>query len=207
MNTRRFSHGLICALATAFFAACGGEQPQPESPPPPTPAAPEPPASPAANPSGDPAAMAPSTPSEPPKKVEAPKPNKEKIIGKWSQDFSGDVKTAAEDDAKKKAGKDEKKLADLLKKAEDGTTKHWMENTADTHTEYDGDKVVHKGKYEVVKDEGTTLVVKAVGKDEITKKEMPGEMTLTFVDDNTIQMKEPGAKDPAKAKTFVYKRK
>ena len=206
MNTRRFSHGLMLTLATAFFAACGGEQPKPESPPPPTPAAPEPPAA----PSADPATAGPSgsaTPAEPPKKVEAPKPNKEKVIGKWSQDFSGDVKTAAEEDAKKKAGKDEKKLADLLKKAEEATGKHWVENTADTHTEYEGDKVLHKGKYEVVKDEGSTLVVKSVGKDEITKKEMPGEITLTFKDDNTIEMKEPGAKDPAKAKTLVFKRK
>src|SRR5262245_41791089 len=128
MKTRRFSHGLMLTLATALFVACGGEQPKPESPPAPTPAAPEAPAAPSADPAtAGPAAS--SAPAEPPKKAEAPKPNKEKVVGKWTQDFSGDVKTAAEEDAKKKAGKDEKKLADLLKKAEKTTNKHWVENT------------------------------------------------------------------------------
>jgi len=194
----------ILALSTAMFAACGGDPPQPETPPPPEPAAPEP------TPAADPAPADPGAGADAPKKVEAPpaKPNKEKIAARWSFDFSGEAKTLAEEDAKKK-NKDEKKQAEALTKAEAAYTKKAVEFAGDTVTVYDGDKAIKKSKYEVVKDEGSTLVIKLVGKDEITKKDnaAAGEMTISFKDDTTIEMKDPADKDQAKAKMIVLKRK
>jgi hypothetical protein len=196
----------VLALSTAMLAACGGDPPQPETPPPPAPAAPEP--TPAAEPApADPGAAA---GAEAPKKVDAApaKPNKEKIAARWSFDFSGEAKTLAEEDAKKKS-KDEKKQAEALTKAETAFTKKAVEFAGDTVTVYDGDKAIKKVKYEVVKDEGSTLTIKFVGKDEISKKDMATapEMTISFKDDTTIEMKDPVEKDQAKAKMIVLKRK
>ena len=122
--------------------------------------------------------------------------------GKWGFDLmSSDPGKKAEEDIKKKAGKDEKKLAELTKKITDDAAKEWIEISADTYTSYVGDKVVNKAKFEVAKEDGKDVHVKQVGKDEITKKEMKDEMVITVVDDNTIQMKDP------KKGVLVFKRK
>src|SRR5262245_60400061 len=189
MKIRRLSLALSFT-AMRLLAACAGAAPPPAAPPRPPPAAPA--APPPATPSATPEAKAPETP----KKEEPPpppaKPNKEKIQGKFGFDFMGsDPGKKAEEDAKKKAGKDEKKLAEMMKKAQDEAGKEWIEMTADTYTSYVGDKAVYKAKYEVVKEEGNTITVKQVGKDEIAKKEMKDPMVLTLVDDNTISMKDP----------------
>ena len=194
----------VLALSTAVFAACGGgEPPPPETPPPPAPAAPEP--APAAEP-----APSPTAPADAPKKVETPpaKPNKEKIAARWSFDLSGEAKTAAEEDAKKK-NKDEKKQAEALTKAETAFTKKAVEFSGDTVTIFDGEKALKKMKFEVVSDQGSTLTIKFVGKDEVTKKDVSKEpeMSINFKDDTTIEMKDPTEKDAAKAKTIVLKKK
>jgi hypothetical protein len=136
-----------------------------------------------------------------------PKSLKERIVGVWVLDFSGDVKTTAEADAKKKAGKDEKKLADLMKKAEETAAKEKVESTGDTMILWDGDKTTSKAKYEIVKEEGNTLTLKRVGKDEISKKDVAAtEIVITFKDETTIELKDPKEKDAKKAKLLVFKK-
>src|SRR5262245_30667547 len=196
MNTRRLSFGLMFTFATAF-AACGGEAPPPETPPPPPPAAPEPAAGgaePAAAGAGAPEAAAPKKEEAP-----APKPGKDKIQGKWGFDFSGEVRAKAEEDAKKKAGandKDGKKFQDLMKKEEEKRAKNHIELTADTLILYDGEKPTAKIHYDVGNDAGSTLTIK-LGKDEVSKKDHKGkELTITFKDDNTISV--PDLKDDKK---------
>ena len=199
MNTRRLSFGLMFTFATAL-AACGGEAPPPETPPPPPPAAPEPPAASAEPASAGPGAEGPGA-GKKEEPAPAPKPAKDKVQGKWGFDFSGEVRAKAEEEAKKKAGandKDGKKFQDLMKKEEDKHAKQHMEVTADTWTVFDGDKPVMKVKFEVGKDEGNTLTIK-MGKDEVTKKDYKGqELVVTFKDDNTISVPDPkDAKKPA----------
>lgn len=203
----RFAYPLAFTLMASLVAACGGSDVQPETPPPADP--PPAPVEPAAPAPAEPAAAAPA-PAEPaPKKEEAPapKPLKERLVGVWVLDFSGEVKTAAEADAQKKAGKDEKKLAELMKKAEESTAKQKVENTADTIALWEGDKVTSKAKYEIVKEEGNTITVKRVGKDEISKKDAPAaEVAITFKDDNTIELRDLKEKDAKKAKLLVFKK-
>jgi hypothetical protein len=179
---------LTCAFATVL-PACGGDAPPPETPAQPAgDAAGAPP--PAAG-SGQAAATPP--PAEPPKAPE--KPAKEKIVGKWQFDLAGsDPGKKAEEDAKKKAGTDEKKLAALLKPLQDSAAKEWIEFSADTYTSYVGDKAIFQMKYEVAKEEGNTVYQKPVGKDLISKKDVPqpkDPIAVTVVDDSTIQMKDP----------------
>jgi hypothetical protein len=200
-------------------AACGGGEtppadsaPQPidnaTTSPAPTPQpATTPPATDAAPTQAAPAAAAPQAAAP-----AAPKPGKERIVGKWQFDFSGEARAAAEADAKKKAGKDEKKLADLLKEVEAAAAGEWIEFTGAPDAQYIShvtekggkDKVVLQVKYEVAKDENGTLVMKPAGKDEVSKKDMPKdlEIPVTFKDDNTIEMK-----DPKKKMTLIFKRK
>jgi hypothetical protein len=212
MAKRHLSLALVSTIALLGVACGGGETPQPEmvtpppadtaaktdtAPPAPTPAAPE------------------TTQATPPKAAEAappapaPKPGKELIVGMWQFDFSGEPRAAAEAEAKKKAGKDEKKLAALMKETEEAAAGEWIEFTADamyiSHiTEKGKDKVILKVKYEITKDEKGTIVMKPAGKDEISKKEMPKdvEIPVTFKDDKTIEMK-----DPKKKMTLIFKRK
>ncbi|MDI3291263.1 hypothetical protein QHF83_48590, partial [Polyangium sp. 15x6] len=148
-------------------------------------------------------------PAPAPEPAPAPKPGKERIVGQWQFDFSGEPRAAAEADAKKKAGKDEKKYAALLKEIEDAAAGEWIEFTADSMyvshvTEKGKDKVILKVKYEVVKDENGAVVMKPAGKDEISKKEMPKELeiTITLKDDKTLELV-----DPKKKMTLVFKRK
>jgi hypothetical protein len=175
---------MLSVAVLSFAAACGGDAPPPETPP-----APPPEAEPAAaNP-----APAPPPPAAPKKEEPPPVPAKQKIQGKWAFDLMGsDPGKKAEEDAKKKGGKDEKKVAALMKKIQDDAAKEWVEFSTDTYTSYVGEKPVFKVKYEVAKEEGTNLHLKAVGKDEVSKKAVPAadaEMPVTLVDDNTLQMK------------------
>lgn len=207
MKIRSLSYSLAFALTASLAAACGGSDVQPETPPPAEPPpAPVEPAKPA--PAETQAAVTPPAPAEPPKEVApAPKPLRERLVGVWVMEWSGDVKTAGEAEAKKKAGKDEKKLADLLKKAEEAAGKEKVEHTGDMMIRSQGDKTLSKVKYEVVKEEGNTITLKRVGKDEVSKKDAPaGEVVITFKDDNTFEVKDPGEKDAAKAKLLVFKK-
>ncbi|MFT3771710.1 MAG: hypothetical protein QM820_40385 [Minicystis sp.] len=55
-------------------------------------------------------------------------------------------------------------------------------------------------------DDPTTLTIK-LNKDDVAKKDLKGaEITITFKDDNTFEVKDPFAKDPEKAQTLVFKR-
>jgi hypothetical protein len=209
-NWRKSSYTVVFALSAAVMVGCGGAEA--ESPPPtlPPPAPAEPATPPAAATPPAEAAKAP----EPAKKEEpppppAPKPLKERLVGVWQPDFSGEVKTAAEADAQKKAGKDEKKLADLMKKAEEAHGKNKIETTGDTLVLWEGDKTVSKAKYEIVKEDAATntIVVKRVGKDEVSKKDAPAaEISITFKDDNTVEIRDLKEKDAKKAKLITYKK-
>ena len=139
----------------------------------------------------------------------APKPGKEKIVGKWQFSFEGDVKAKAEEDGKKKFAKekDTKKFDAYMKDVEAEAAGEWIEFTADTYTshvtEKGKDKVVLEVKYEIVKDDNTTLMTKA-GKDKpkVGKIDPKVEITTTFKDDSTIEMM-----DPVKKVKLVFKRK
>jgi len=209
MVMRRFS--LVSLLTLGLLAAACGSPPPPEPPPSAPATPPAEPAAPATPPPTDQAAPGadaakPAEPAAEP--APAPKPAKEKIVGQWQFDFSGEPRGAMEADLKKKAGKDDKKFEQLMKEAEEAAKGEWIEFTPDGNyvshiTEKGGkDKVVAKIKYEVVKEEGSTLTMKGVGKDEISKKEMKDEVAIFFKDDNTIEMKDPKSK-----RTLVFKRK
>jgi len=208
----------LMSLVVLGVAACGGgETPPADTPPQPTDNAttspaptPEPAAAPPATDAAPTQAAPPATPQA--AAPDAPKPGKERIVGKWQFDFSGEPRAAAEADAKKKAGKDDKKFADLMKEIEAAAAGEWIEFTGAPDTQYVShitekggkDKVVMKVKYEVAKDENGTLVMKPAGKEEVSKKDMPKdlEIPVTFKDDNTIEMK-----DPKKKMTLIFKRK
>ena len=93
-----------------------------------------------------------------------------------------------------------------MKKVEEAAAGEWIEFADSFYvshvTEKGKDKVVLKVKYDVVKDENTSLTMKPNGKDEISKKELKDEVTVTFKDDDTISMVDPGKKI-----TLVFKRK
>ena len=98
------------------------------------------------------------------------KPGKEKIVGKWQFSFEGEPKAKIEEEAKKKFAKekDTKKFDAFMKQHEEEAAGEWIEFSADTYTSHvtdkGKDKVVLEVKYEIVKDDNTTLVTKA-GKD------------------------------------------
>ena len=139
----------------------------------------------------------------------AAKPSKERIVGKWQFSFEGEPKAKAEEEGKKKFAKekDSKKLDAFMKEQEDAAAGEWIEFTADTYTshvtEKGKDKVVLEVKYEVVKDDNTSLTTKA-GKDKpkVGKIDAKAEITTKFRDEDTIEMK-----DPVKGITLVFKRK
>ncbi len=204
MNNRRLSYGLLLALSTALVAGCG-EPAAPEVPPQPS-AAPE---APAAPPSAAAVVAPPPAPAAPePAPAPPAKKAKEKWIGKFAQDFQGEVKDAFEADATKKYAKekDTKKHDEAAKKVIETLAQNTIENTADTHTFSVKGKPVHTIKFEVAKDEVNTLTLK-LGQDSTAKKDLKGaEITITFTDDNTFSLKDPFAKDPTKAQTLVFKR-
>jgi len=207
MNNRRLSYGLLLALSTALMAGCG-DPVTPEVPP-------QPSASPTDAPSAPPAATmdAPAPTMAATTEVAAPPPpaakaNKEKFMGKFAQDFQGEVKDAFEASAKTKYAKekDSKKHDAAMKAIVDSLALVTIENTADTHTFSVKGKPAHTIKFEVAKDESNTLTIK-LGKDATAKKDLKGaEITITFTDDNTFSVKDPYAKDPKKAQTLVFKR-
>ena len=204
MNNRRLSYGLLLALSTALMAACG-DPVTPDVPPQPSAAPTDVPAAPTA------AIPAPTTtaPAEPAPPPPAPvKTAKEKFLGKFAQDFQGEVKDAFEADATKKFAKekDSKKRDAAMKTLVDSLAQTTIENTADTHTFSVKGKAVHTIKFEIAKDEPSALTIK-LNKDETTKKDLKGaELTITFTDDNTFSVKDPFAKDPKKAQTLFFKR-
>ncbi|WP_170229420.1 hypothetical protein [Polyangium fumosum] len=211
MVKRQLALVLVSTMALLGVACGGGEIPQADTPPPPPPAETTPPPA-ETTPPPAPTAAAPApeaAPAPAPEPAPAPKPGKERIVGQWQFDLSGEPRAAAEAEAKKKAGKDEKKYAALIKETEDAAAGEWIEFTADSMyvshiTEKGKDKVILKVKYEVAKDENGAIVMKPSGKDEISKKEMPKdlEIAVTFKDDKTIELK-----DPKKKMTLVFKRK
>ena len=118
------------------------------------------------------------------------------------------MKDAFEADAAKKFAKekDTKKHDEAAKKVIDTLAQNTIENTADTHTFSVKGKPVHTIKFEVAKDEPSSLTIK-LGQDSTAKKDLKGaELTITFTDDNTFSVKDPYAKDPTKAQTLVFKR-
>jgi len=138
----------------------------------------------------------------------ATKPAKEKWVGKFAQAFDGQVKDEweAANKAKFAKEKDTKKHDEAAKKQADEVAQVTIENTADTHTFSVKGKAAHKIKFEIGKGDDSTLTIK-LGKDEAAKKDLKGaELSITFKDDNTFEVKDPFAKDPKKAQTLVFKR-
>jgi hypothetical protein len=200
MNQHRILFGVGFTLAALGLSACGGSTELPPTAPPVAEA-----------PSAAPAAVAPvaTTPPEvtPEPVAEAPappKPAKERIVGQWQFDFTGEARAKAEEAAHKKAGKadkDNKKFDAAMKALEAEAATEWIEFTADsTYVSYVGEKPVVKVKYEIAKEEGDTVTMKPTGKDEISKKELKVEIPVTLKGD-TLEMKDP------KKGVLVFKRK
>src|SRR6202044_3674404 len=104
MKKRPLPYGLLVTLAAAMMAACGGDADQPAVPAQPT-AAPADTGAPVAT--AEPAPAPPPT-AEPAPPPPPPKPAKDKWAGNYVEDFSGDVKDAADAAATKAAGKNDK---------------------------------------------------------------------------------------------------
>jgi plastocyanin len=207
MNKRRFSYGLLVTLAAALIGGCDSTPPA-ETPAQPTAApadtgAPAPTQTAAAEP--PPAETA--KPAEPP--PPPPKPAKEKFIGKFTQDFSGDVADAAGATAQKAGGakKDQKKIDASLEKQKKAfmDAGSSIEVVGGTITWTLKGKAAHTIDFEVAKgDDPSNLSVK-FNKD--NKKPIKGgakEVSITFKDDSTFEMVDPfAAKDPKK---LVFKK-
>lgn len=207
MNMRRLPF-LMLLSASALAVACS-DPPPAENPPQPT-SEPAPSAAPTAAETAAPTA-APVETAAPTAAAEAlppPRPAKDKIVGQWQFSFEGEPKAKAEEEAKKKfpKDKDQAKRDDHLKKVAEAAAGEWIEFVDGYYvshvTEKGKDKLVAKMKYDVVKDENTSITMKANGKDEISKKEMKDEVTISFTDDDTISMVDPGKKI-----TLIFKRK
>lgn len=202
MNKRRLSFGLLLTVA-AMMTACGGDPTPAETPPQASAAPTDAPAAPTATAEATPppTATAEATPPPPPAK-----PAKEKFAGKFVQDFSGEVKDHADAAAKKAAGKADKegkKYNAAMEKAGKAVADNTLENTDKVLKWSKAGKSQHEVTYEVSgKDDPNTLVIK-LGKD--GKKDLKGlEVTITFKDDNTFEMKDPFAKKDAQV--LVFKR-
>jgi hypothetical protein len=189
MSKRRFVYGVLFVLVTA--AGCG-EPPPPEAPPP---VAPPPDPAPAKTVEPAPAPAPTAAAVAPPEPAPAPKAAKERMIGKWQFELTGEARTFHEAAARKKAGKDEAKFAKAMKEVEEAAAKEWIEMTADTYTSWVGDKIERQMSFTVVKEEGNVVTVKAV-KDLVAKKDVKGDVTIpvTLKDDNTLEMFDPGKK-------------
>jgi hypothetical protein len=207
MNMRRLPFVMLLTVS-AWSAACS-DPPPVDTPPQPTGSA-SVDAAPSAVPAVSATAAATTAATTAPvveTPIVAPKPAKEKLVGKWQFSFEGEPK--AEEEGKKKFAKekDTKKLDAYMKGIEDEAAGEWIEFADGTYishvTEKTKDKVILKVKYDVTKDDNTSLTMKPNGKDEISKKELKDlEITVKFVDDNTISMV-----DPKKKMTLVFKRK
>jgi hypothetical protein len=204
MNTRRLSYGLLATLAAAMMAACGGDDAQPAAPPQAS-AAPADTGAPTAA-AEPPPAPAPTAAPEPP--PPPPKPASSKWAGNYVQDFSGDVKDAADAAAKKAAGKvdkDGKKYNAAMDKAAKSVADNTLVAAADTLTWNVKGKAAHTYKIAIKGDDpgSFTMTISADGKKAM---KTPLDVTVTFTDDNTFNFKDPTAKDPSKAATLVFKR-
>lgn len=166
MNMRRMPFVMLLTVS-ALAVACS-DPPAVETPPQPT-SEPAPTAAPTAAETAAPTATAAATAAPTATAaVEAPpppKPAKEKIVGKWQFSFEGEPKAKAEEAAKKKFpnDKDQAKRDAEIKKIEEAAAGEWIE-FADGYyvshvTEKGKDKVVAKMKYDVVKDESTSLTI------------------------------------------------
>lgn len=204
MNMRRLSFGLLVTLAAAAIAVgCGDSTPAAETPPQPSAAA-----------SAEPAPSATAVAEAPPAQTAAPeppppppKPAKDKWVGKFVQDFSGDVMNDADAKAKKSAGKkdpDNKKYNAAMDKAKAAIGDNTIENTADGSIWSTKGKAKHTMGVKIVKgDDPNSLGLQFV-KDGKKDLKTPIEVSVTFKDDNTFEVKDPWAKkDP---QTLVFKR-
>lgn len=198
MNRRRLAFGILFATA---IAACG-EPPPPEAPPPVAPP-PDPAPAKTAEVAAAPEPPKPSEVAAAPEPAPAPKPLKERVIGKWQFELTGEARAFHEANVRKKTGKDEAKFEKAMKEIEEAAKKEWVELTADTYTSWVGDKIERQMHYAVVKEEGNTLTAKPT-KDLVTKKDIKGDMTvaITLKDDNTLEMF-----DPSKKINLTFKRK
>ncbi|MFT3769229.1 MAG: hypothetical protein QM820_27640 [Minicystis sp.] len=205
MNMRRFSFGLMVTLAAAVMVGCGDSTPPADAPPQPTAAPAETAAAAPTQAATAEAAPAPTqAPAEPP--PPPPKPAKEKFVGKFTQDFSGEVADAAQAAANKAGGakKDQKKIDAALEKAKKAFTDagSTLDNTADTITWSLKGKPAHTIKYEVSgkADDPNAVTLKLLkdGKTDLKGK----ELAITFKDDSTIEFTDPFAKKDAKKLVF-----
>jgi hypothetical protein len=202
MNTRRLSFGLLVTLA-AIAVGCGDSTPAPETAPQPTSTAAATTVAEVAPPPVTATAEQPPPPPPPP----PAKPSKEKWVGKFTQDFSGDVLNAADADAKKKAGKadkDNKKYNAAMDKAKAAVADNTIENTADGTVWSTKGKAKHTMGIKVVSgDDPASLKIQFV-KDGKKDLKAPIDVSINFKDDNTFEIQDPWAKK--NAQTLVFKR-
>lgn len=204
MKSRCLSLVVLLSIP-AWIVACGPEAPTPELPQNATAAAEvAPPPTATAAVTADP-----TPPTPPPVVAPPPKPGKEKILGKWQFSFEGEPKAKAEEDAKKKfpKDKDQAKRDAFVQKVGEAAAGEWIEFEGGYYVSHTTDakgkdKVVLKVKYDVTKDDSAAISMKAAGKDEISKKELKDEVSVSFKDDNTISMF-----DAKKKMNLTFKRK
>jgi plastocyanin len=187
---------LVTFAAAALMIGCG-DTPPAEPPPQPT-AAPADTGSAApttaAEPPPAPTATADATPPPPPAK-----PAKDKFAGKWTQDFSGEVAAAAQETAAKAGGKtkDQKKIDAALEKSKKAFTDlgATIEVTGTTIAWTIKGKNAHTITIDAPKGDDPTNLALKFQKD--GKKDLKGlDVTVTFKDDKTFEMKDPFAKKP-----------
>jgi hypothetical protein len=112
--------------------------------------------------------------------------------------------------AKKAAGKkdaDNKKYNAAMDKAKGAIANNFIEATSTNFNWTVNGKAAHTATINITKgDDPNTLTFQITkdGKKDLSKK--PVEVTVTFKDDNTFEMKDPFAKDPTKAPTLVFKK-
>jgi hypothetical protein len=205
MNKRRLSYGLLVTLA-ALAVGCGESTPAAE-----TPAQPSAEAKAESAPATTAAAeAAPPPKAEPEPAPPPPKAAKDKWVGSWTQDFSGDVMNAADADAKKKAGKadkDGKKYNAAMDKAKAAVTGNTLDTALDGITWNVGGKAAHAIKFELVKGDSPNEITVKFTQDNKKPIKKPIDVTVTFTDDSTIQFKDPFAKKADAAQTLVFKKK
>jgi hypothetical protein len=216
MKTRWLSFGLVASFST-LAVACG-ETPPPDVAPQPAAVVPHAVEAPSAVPGVSAAPAASAAPSAAPSASADAKPvekKEEKIDyiklfdGKWAQDYSGSIKDADDAKAEKAGGpkKDDKKIDAAKQKSAASFEKAKMtfENAGGVHSATKAGKAAHKFKYAAeAKDGSKDLTVKATEKDQVSKKDLKDAFVFTFVDSDTVTMKDPG--DKKGATVLVFKR-
>jgi hypothetical protein len=201
MNTRRLSFALLVSIA-AIAVGCGDSTPPAETAPQPTATAAATTVAEVAPPPVVTATAEPAPPPPPPAK-----PSKDKWVGKFTQDFSGDVLNAADADAKKKAGKadkENKKYNAAMDKAKAAVADNTIENTADGTIWSTKGKAKHTMGIKVVSgDDPASLKIQFV-KDGKKDLKTPQDVSITFKDDNTFEIVDPFTKK--NPQTLVFKR-